>query len=208
METAAARAGDAQGNAVPRLKLIFMRLPVGAVLSTERLVLRPFEAGDAAGVHAVWNEKSFLRFAPVGFRYAGASLDLVLDWCSRGENFAGVERESGRLACHVALFGTDWTAKTTEIHYWTAVWARGNGFAVEAARAVSRWALTELGLVRVALQTDTRNVASRRVAESAGFVFEGVLRNASWTRSGRGDLAVFSLVPGDLQVNEREVRSR
>ncbi len=185
-----------------------MRLPAGEVLPTERLVLRPFEAGDAAGVHAVWNEQGFLRFTPVGFRYAGARLDLVVDWCSRGENFAGVERASGRLACHAGLFGTDWAAKTTEIHYWTAVWARGNGFAVEAARAVGRWALTELGLVRVALQTDTRNVASRRVALAAGFVFEGVLRNASWTRSGRGDLAVFSLTPRDLQENERAVRSR
>lgn len=169
-------------------------------LASERLVLRAFEAGDAAGVHAVWNEREFVRFAPVGFRFAGASLERAVDWCARGEMFAGVDRASGRLACHVSLFGADWSAMTAEIHYWTAVWARGNGFAAEAARVVARWALTELGFARIALQSDVRNVASRRVAESAGFQREGVLRGASWTRSGRADLAVFSLIPADLAV--------
>ncbi|AEV85203.1 putative N-acetyltransferase [Actinoplanes sp. SE50] len=167
-------------------------------LESARLVLRPFESGDAPGVHAVWNEREFLRFAPVGFRFAGADLSRVADWCARGEVFAGVERSSGRLACHVGLFGADWSAMTVEIHYWTAVWARGNGFAVEAARLVAGWALSVLGFARVTLQTDVRNVGSRRVARGAGFRFEGVLRNASWTRSGRADLAVFSVIPGDV----------
>ncbi|BCJ48093.1 acetyltransferase [Actinoplanes ianthinogenes] len=167
-------------------------------LESSRLRLRPFEAGDAAGVQAVWNDRDFLRFAPVGFRYAGASLELAREWCARGvDGWAGVSREHGRLACHVGLFSTDWSAMTTEIHYWTAVWARGNGFAVEAAGVVGRWALAQ-GMLRVTLHADTRNVASLRVAQRAGFRFEGVLRNASWTRSGRGDLAVYSLIPGDV----------
>jgi ribosomal-protein-alanine N-acetyltransferase len=164
------------------------------------LTLRPFGAGDAPAVHAVWNEREFLRFAPVGFRYAGASLERAVDWCARGDVFAGVESAGGRLACHVSLFGADWSSMTAEIHYWTAVWARGNGFAAEAARAVTGWAVRELGFARVTLQSDVRNGASRRVAEAAGFRFEGVLRNASWTRSGRGDLAVFSVIPADLDA--------
>ncbi|WIM92661.1 GNAT family protein [Actinoplanes oblitus] len=168
-------------------------------LETSRLRLRRFEAADAAGVQAVWSDRDFLRFAPVGFRYAGAGLDRAVDWCSRGvDGLAGVSREDGRLACHVGLFNADWSAMTAEIHYWTAGWARGRGFAVEAAVAVSRWALTSEGLHRVTLQVDTRNEASVRVASRAGFRFEGVLRNASWTRSGRGDLAVYSLIPADL----------
>ncbi|MBB4742588.1 RimJ/RimL family protein N-acetyltransferase [Actinoplanes octamycinicus] len=168
-------------------------------METPRLRLRPLEAGDAAGVQAVWNDRVFLRFAPVGFRYAGAGLDRAVEWCSRGvDGLAGVARENGRLACHVGLFDTDWSAMTTEIHYWTAGWARGRGFAVEAAAAVARWAVAQAGMQRVTLHADTRNEASLRVAQRAGFRFEGVLRNASWTRSGRGDLAVYSLIPADL----------
>jgi hypothetical protein len=36
------------------------------------------------------------------------------------------------------------------------------------------------------------------VARTAGFRFEGVLRNAAWSRAGRGDMAVYSLIPEDL----------
>ena len=41
--------------------------------------------------------------------------------------FAGAERDTGRLACHVALFGPDWAAMIAEIHYWTAPWAGAAG---------------------------------------------------------------------------------
>ena len=44
-------------------------------LPTERLVLRPFERGDAADVHAVWCDQAYLRFAPAQFPHAGAGFD-------------------------------------------------------------------------------------------------------------------------------------
>ena len=143
-------------------------------LPTERLVLRPFERGDAADVHAVWSEEVYLRFAPAQFPNAGAGLDRAVEWCARtaeeqrqagkGVAFAGAERDTGRLACHVALFGTDWSAMITEIQYWTASWARGRGYAAEAARAVACWALAERGFARVTLRTVTGNAASQKVA--------------------------------------------
>jgi RimJ/RimL family protein N-acetyltransferase len=177
-------------------------------LPTERLILRPFVPGDAADVHAVWTDEVYLRFAPAQFAHAGASLDRAVEWCARtadqqrqagkGIALAGAERDTGRLACHVALFGTDWAAMITEIHYWTAAWARGRGYAAEAARAVARWALTEHGFARITLRTVTANTASQKVAGAAGFRFEGVMRNAAWSRAGRGDMAVYSLIPNDL----------
>lgn len=177
-----------------------------ASVSTERLVLRPFEPGDAADVHAVWHDPAYLRFAPAGLPLAEADLDRAVEWCSRGTeehrqsgkgiSFAGHTRD--RLVCHVALFGTDWTTMITEIHYWTAPWARGNGYAAEAAGAVARWALAEHGFARVTLQAVTENTASLRVAEQAGFRFEGTMRNAALSRAGRGDMAVYSLIPADL----------
>jgi RimJ/RimL family protein N-acetyltransferase len=178
-------------------------------LPTERLVLRPFERGDAADVHAVWCDQAYLRFAPAQFPHAGAGFDRAVQWCAhtaeeqrqagKGVAFAGAERDSGRLACHVALFGPDWAAMIAEIHYWTAPWARGRGYAAEAARAAARWALTERGFARITLRTVTGNTASQKVARAAGFRFEGVMRNAAWSRAGRGDMAVYSLIPQDLR---------
>jgi hypothetical protein len=44
------------------------------ILTTERLVLRPFQPADAPTVHKVWSVDTYLRFAPVGLQTAGASL--------------------------------------------------------------------------------------------------------------------------------------
>ncbi|WP_432972297.1 GNAT family N-acetyltransferase [Dactylosporangium sp. CA-233914] len=180
-----------------------------AVLTTERLVLRPLTASDAPDVHAAWQDPAFVGNAPVGYPYAGADLPTAVAWCTaaierqrqdgRGIGFAVEPRAGGRLAGHVSLFNTDWSARTAEMHYWTAPWARGRRYAAEAAAEVARWALTERGMERVHLQADTANTASRRTAQAAGFHFEGVLRSLAPNRAGtRADMAVYSLIPADL----------
>jgi ribosomal-protein-alanine N-acetyltransferase len=180
-----------------------------AVLTTDRLVLRPFAAADAADVHEAWQDEAFVRSAPVGYPYAAADLPTAVAWCTtgieqrrlegKGVGFALAPRGGGRLTGHVSLFNADWTARSAEMHYWTAPWARGHGYAAEGAAAVARWALTECRLERIHLQADTVNTASRRVAEAAGFRFEGVLRSLVPTRAGtRADMAVYSLIPADL----------
>lgn len=173
-------------------------------LRTDRLLLRPFREADAPDVHAVWHDDEYLRFAPAGLPIAGADLDTARRWCADGArpgrtaSFAAVPFGTERLCGHVALFDADRATMICEIHYWVAPWGRGQGYAAEAARAVARWALRDLGFARVALHVVVGNVASRRVAETAGFRYEGVLRNAALTRTGRGDLAVYSLIPADL----------
>ncbi|MGI8829666.1 MAG: GNAT family N-acetyltransferase [Candidatus Limnocylindria bacterium] len=49
-----------------------------------------------------------------------------------------------------------------------------------------------------ALRAATGTLASQRVAEKAGFIREGVARNAGFTNAGRVDLVVYSLVAADL----------
>jgi ribosomal-protein-alanine N-acetyltransferase len=182
-----------------------------AVLTTERLLLRPFEATDADDVYEAWQDEAFVVAAPVGYPYAGADLPTARSWCAtgieqrrlegKGIGFALAPLGGGRLAGHVSLFSADWAARSAEMHYWTSPWARGHGFAAEAASAVARWALDEQGFERIALQVDTVNTASRRVAEAAGFVLEGVLRSLAPSRRGaRLDMAVYSLIAADLHA--------
>jgi RimJ/RimL family protein N-acetyltransferase len=84
-----------------------------------------------------------------------------------------------------------------EIGYGIRREARGRGVATRALRLLARWALDELGLVRLQLVTDVENVASQRVAERAGFTREGVLRQALEVKGRRSDCIMFSLLPGD-----------
>ena len=52
---------------------------------------------------------------------------------------------------------------------------------------------------RIEMRVCPGNVAARRVAEKAGFTYEGLLRNAGHVHSGRVDLEMWSMVTADLK---------
>jgi RimJ/RimL family protein N-acetyltransferase len=85
-----------------------------------------------------------------------------------------------------------------EIGYWVSPDARGAGVATRALTLLSRWALRECGLVRIDLLAAVGNRASLRVAERSGFVREGTLRRAWYRGPDREDMALFSLLAGDV----------
>jgi RimJ/RimL family protein N-acetyltransferase len=119
----------------------------------------------------------------------------------------GNERES-RLALTKAAggrvlgsIGATWNeaGDVAEVGYWLRADGRGRGATTCAVLLVVRWAFAE-GAARVQLRADVENVASRRVAEKAGFSLEGVLRSAYWNPrlERRVDWAMYSLLPGEL----------
>jgi len=63
-----------------------------------------------------------------------------------------------------------------EIGYWVGAPARGRGVATAATRRLCDFGFASLGLRRIELNAAVGNVASRRVAEKAGFDLEGVRR--------------------------------
>lgn len=70
-----------------------------------------------------------------------------------------------------------------EIGYWLGETFWGRGIVSEAVAALTEWAFTELGLVRLYAPVFARNTASARVLEKAGYEFEGRLR-ARYFRAG------------------------
>lgn len=85
-----------------------------------------------------------------------------------------------------------------EVFFVAAPAARGKGYITAALRAVATWALLERGLERVEWQALVGNDGSRRVAEKAGFVFEGTLRRRCPQRGERYDAWVASMIRDDL----------
>jgi len=91
-------------------------------------------------------------------------------------------------------------SQTGHIGYWCTADACGRGTTTRALRRLCRYALDQLGLERLDLITDVDNLASRRVAEKAGFRCEGVLRSHVRHPDGRRrDSVMFSLLPGELR---------
>jgi RimJ/RimL family protein N-acetyltransferase len=81
-----------------------------------------------------------------------------------------------------------------DVGFLVAPQARGRGYASAALAALCGWGFTALGLARIEWRAYVGNDASRRVAEKAGFVFEGTARRAVSHRGQRVDAWVGALV--------------
>jgi RimJ/RimL family protein N-acetyltransferase len=78
----------------------------------------------------------------------------------------------------VSLHSIDRLQNDAEIGYWTAPEARGRNVAAVATDAACRWGFATLPIDRIELCHAVENTASGRVAEKAGFTFEGRLRRS------------------------------
>ncbi|MFJ7778316.1 GNAT family N-acetyltransferase [Streptomyces yangpuensis] len=187
-------------------------------ISTDRLVLRPFEEEDVTALAEMMNDENITAWTsvPHPYTHADARAWAVRDSHreraeGRGIVFAVTEFLTQRLVGIVHLRNTDWRTRATEVGYVTAPWARGEGYASESVLAVAQWLFREQGFERLELRTAADNTASQQVAQKIGCISEGVLRNAwtvrtqtadgGWTDT-RTDLIVWSLLPEDLDEGD------
>ncbi|MEU5593780.1 GNAT family N-acetyltransferase [Streptomyces sp. NPDC020298] len=184
-------------------------------ISTERLVLRPLDEDDVAALAEMMNDEQVGAWTDVPQPYTE---DQARHWVTR---YAPAERAAGRgldlavtefltqrLVGIVQLAKTSWHVRSTELSYVIAPWARGEGYASEAALATAQWLLGDQKFERIELRTAADNTASQQVAQKIGCISEGVLRNAciahvraedgTWT-DVRTDFIVWSLLPEDLE---------
>jgi RimJ/RimL family protein N-acetyltransferase len=175
-------------------------------VATPRLHVRPLTATDATAVSDIFADKQTRRWLP--FPRESGQIDGIA-WCTEmaqerrdsgnGDHYGVVRREDERLVGCLWTKRTDWSGRVTEASYAIAPEARGFGLAAEAVDGLAIALILEHGFQRVELRVAPGNTASRRVAEKAGFTYEGLLRNAGYVHSGRVDLEVWSLVAADLR---------
>lgn len=139
----------------------------------------------------------------------GFTLDEARQWVTFCENgrFAGTHFEfavirADRYVGSCALTAVNQTAANANLAYWTRSDHAGQHVASHAARAVAAWGVSTLGLRRIEIAMATANVASRRVAERAGGVFEGTLRNRVQVRGRSYNYALYALTPEDFHEDE------
>ncbi|SDE83290.1 Protein N-acetyltransferase, RimJ/RimL family [Blastococcus fimeti] len=171
------------------------------VVRTERLVLRPYRPEDVDLVHRACQDADIQRWTTVPSPYSEADAvefvtQTTVSGRAQGRALTTAVEAGGRFVGSAGLHFSKGMLGPA-VGYWLAPWARGQGYAAEAARALADWALHR-GAHRVHLSADVGNVASRAVARRAGFVEEGIVRSCLPYRDGtRGDAALFSRLPGD-----------
>jgi RimJ/RimL family protein N-acetyltransferase len=107
-----------------------------------------------------------------------------------------VDAETDEILGGVTIHQINWELGQGEIGYWLFPQARGRGVATRAARFLAEHAF-ELGLERIEARVFAGNPESERVLERAGFTREGVLRSLPKRSGGRGDMTLYSLLPGE-----------
>ncbi len=173
-------------------------------LGDEAIALRPFRPEDAARIAEICRDTEIPRWIPLiprGYTVEHAAGYVAMNernWRERTSfEFAIVDRPSGGLIGSIGLHVDD-APHRGAIGYWVAPEARGAGVATRAVRLVSRWGFDRFGLGRISVWTLPGNRASQRVAEKAGFRYEGILR--SWDRDpeGTADVVMFGLTRDGL----------
>jgi RimJ/RimL family protein N-acetyltransferase len=184
-------------------------------ISTERLVLRSLDEDDVPALAEMMNDEQIAAWTDVPQPFTeAAARHWITEYAptertaGRGLDLAVTEFLTQRLVGVIQLGGTDWHVRSTELSYIVASWARGEGYASEAALATAQWLFTDQKFERIELRTAADNTASQQVAQKIGCISEGVLRNAciararaedgAWTEV-RTDFIVWSLLPEDLE---------
>lgn len=108
---------------------------------------------------------------------------------------------TGTLVGSSGLHRIDWEVPKFEIGYWCRTSFTGQGYATEAVRGISAFALETLGARRVEIRCDSRNLPSARVAERAGFRLEGELRNNELDTGGTlRNTLVYAMIPDEHEA--------
>lgn len=106
-------------------------------------------------------------------------------------------REDGKFLGASGFHNIDWRVPRLEIGYWCRTSETGKGYVTEAVLGLTEFAFSALGARRVTLRCDPLNVASRRVAERAGFRLEGTLVGDDVGLDGRiRDTLLFARAAG------------
>ncbi|MDL5205760.1 GNAT family N-acetyltransferase [Streptomyces sp. ALI-76-A] len=143
--------------------------PTDVDLCTDRLVLRPWSGDDVTAVlHgtrlAHWAED----FPAEGDRVIAGLLAEHPEWLGTYGHRLVVERHGGRVIGSAGLFWPP-TQGALEIGYGIVATRRGHGYAAEATRALTEFALTAPEVHTVLATVETTNPASVRVLHKAGF---------------------------------------
>jgi RimJ/RimL family protein N-acetyltransferase len=149
--------------------------------STERLLLEP------------WSDSYFEEFArvlqdPEAMRYISGGAPLPLEtirsiaqrslamWDEHGYGpWAAIEKETGRWVGRIGLnLLADWPGPDKwEVGYELAPEFWGRGLATEGAREAIQFGWAQTPLARIISATAAGHLASRRVMEKCGLVFQG-----------------------------------
>ena len=179
--------------------------PPSPPLTDGPITLRPWSSEDASSLLHIAQDEQINRWTYLSSAW---SEEDAARWIDQRHS---AQREGTGLAQAICVRATDrivgnvgvggiGSEEGAELYFWLDGEARGFGYATSAVKLVVAWAFDTLQVPRLFLIVDRDNTPSRQLAERAGFVHEGTLRQAGQRIDGPGrvDLCVYGLLPHEL----------
>jgi [ribosomal protein S5]-alanine N-acetyltransferase len=134
-----------------------------ATLETDRLVLSPLCPADAPALHAVFAQPEAMRFwTPPGHAGVAETLAQIEKWIAGPGTFWALHPRAGGDAVGIVYYIGNPGAPGMGYLLHPSQW--GKGLMTEAVAVVLTHGFGPMGLDRVELWIEARNLASRRLA--------------------------------------------
>jgi len=148
------------------------------MIETKKLLLRPFTLNDTGKVFQMSLEDGMKKWIPDQV-YADENetrkvLEFLITCCEKSDPkvkpfVLGIElKGTGELIGHAGLSPI---GDGVEIGYAVEKKYQGKGYASEAVKAISKYAISHFGLNKITGVVDSMNTASVRVLEKTGYNF-------------------------------------
>lgn len=167
--------------------------------------IRPYSLNDVEPLHVAIVESKFELSPWMTWIHDDYSSDETRNWVHGRQGawerntewcFLIVDDED-RILGSCSIHHLDFSNKLGQVGYWVRSSAVNHGVATRATRLLAQWAFRETELHRLEILVSVKNLASRRVAEKAGAIQEGVLGKRLSLNDGSHDAVLFSILNGN-----------
>lgn len=168
------------------------------------ITLRPADKKDIPSIYEACQDPLIPRFTTVPSPYSMIhAQDFILQqepmrFAQKSELLFVITKGQGTEEefCGVISFHTTSLSNhTTELGYWIAAPARGQGIGSTAVKLITEYGFETMGFRRIEALVDVANEASRALLISAGYELEGIMRQKVTHDDGtQKDMALYSKV--------------
>lgn len=170
-------------------------------LVAQRLVLRTFSRAEAPALQQLAGQRAIAdTMISLPYPYPNGEAERMIEQftddfrAGRATPFAIVRREANQLIGAATLRDIDREHAQAELSLWITPSCWRQGYGTEAAGTMVRFGFEQLRLNRIYAYHLTRNPASGRVLEKAGFQREGLLRQRVRKWGVFEDVALLALL--------------
>lgn len=175
-------------------------------IETERLLLRRFCIKDAPAMYQNWacdpDNLKYLTWA--NHQNCQQTEQTILNWVSQYENpdyykwAITLKTKSDEVIGDISVTQIDPTIESVTMGYVLSKNYWGNGYMSEALKAVIRYLFEQVEVRRILARHAVDNIASGRVMQKAGILYEGITRQSAKNNQGIVDTANYGVLRTDL----------